>query len=251
MGVWGVVVAGGLGIAYFINSNQQDSGPEPQPEPITEPGVGTGLVPAGSAIQPGGGSSNGGEDEGDEYENNSQWGNAARTFLIGRGHNPTEADNAVRKYLVAEQLTQQQDAMIQEVLGSDVGVPPEDLPPAPSPEEQSQGEKVPRIDKEPQNMGPQPRGTRPQFSGRVYYEQNGEQVNPGRQLVTVEVSMWANSNKDPRFWIVASKQAVETAQDGTFSVRLPGVSKNRNPGWRRRYVFKWEDVSVQDRVRFT
>lgn len=229
MGVWAVVVAGGLGIAYFVNK-QQSSDIEPQPEPLTEPGVGTGLVPAGAAIVPGTGNT-----EGPQFENNSQWGNAAKAFLISQGHNPTVADNAVRKYLVSEQLTQQENAMIQLVLASGVGVPPEDLAPAPEPGTGEVGDPELHVDApHTTNVG---FGDRITVGGRVTI--GGE--SPGTPQ-PIRYTSFGKGNVTPiRKWVVMSDA------DGRFSSNFGGWGAYGL----RAYEIAWRDSAVRRFVRVT
>jgi hypothetical protein len=121
VGAWGVVVAGGLGIAYMLNKGANRA--ETSQEPLVEPGVGTGLVPAGAAFVP---SDSSQQDTGPE--NNQAWGQQALNWLITQGHNATVADNAIRKYLVGETLTLQENALVGLALAK-FGAPPEALPP--------------------------------------------------------------------------------------------------------------------------
>jgi hypothetical protein len=120
MGAWGVVVAGGLGIAYMLNKGAGRA--ETSQEPLVEPGVGTGLVPAGAAFVP----SESDKDTGPE--NNQVWGQQALNWLITQGQNAAVADNAIRKYLAGEPLTLQENALIGLAL-TKFGAPPEALPP--------------------------------------------------------------------------------------------------------------------------
>jgi hypothetical protein len=121
MGAWGVVVAGGLGIAYMLNKGANRA--ETSQEPLVEPGVGTGLVPAGAAFVT---SDSSQQDTGPE--NNQVWGQQALNWLITQGQNAAVADNAIRKYLVGESLTLQENALIGLAL-TKFGAPPEALPP--------------------------------------------------------------------------------------------------------------------------
>jgi hypothetical protein len=120
MGAWGVVVAGGLGIAYMLNKGANRA--ETSQEPLVEPGVGTGLVPAGAAFVP----SESDQDTGPA--NNQAWGQQALNWLITQGQNAAVADNAIRKYLAGEALTLQENALIGLAL-TKFGAPPEALPP--------------------------------------------------------------------------------------------------------------------------
>lgn len=229
MGVWAVVVAGGLGIAYFVNK-QQGASSEPREEPLTEPGVGTGLVPAGAAIVPGGGT----DTQGPQFENNSQWGNAAKAFLIGQGHNPTVADNAVRKYLVSEQLTAQENAMIQLVLSSGVGVPPEDLAPAPEPGTGEVGD--PQLQVDAPHTQTVRRGGSITVTGRVTVGGNP----PGQQEAVQFITYGVNNTVPIRRWVVM------TDTDGRFSSTFGGWG---SVGRTRDYAISWKNSSIRRHVK--
>lgn len=236
VGVWGVVVVGGLGIAYYANRRQSASD-EGREEPLTEPGVGTGLVPAGAAIVPGGDSSG---DSGPRFENNSQWGQAALSFLIARGHNPSVADGAIRKYLVSEQLTAQEDAMIQEVLRSDVGVPPEDLAPAPSP-----GTGAPVGSPQVQRTSPWEivlaKKAHTNITGFVTI---GGERPTSPQTVTLEVFSPIIRT------LIMSKQITQTDAQGNFSFRVGSFSTPSGKRLRN-YRLTFKGSSTGGRIRIT
>lgn len=58
------------------------------------------------------------------YTDDSQWGAAAVNFLVGRGDDPTAANQAVTLYLSGQSLTAQQQAMVNSSIQS-IGAPPE------------------------------------------------------------------------------------------------------------------------------
>lgn len=117
LGGWIAVVAGGLGIAYFINRNQTSN----EAVQLTESGTGTGggqfvYEPPQEGQQP------------LEENNNDAWGRKATNWLIGRGNPPGLADNAIRKYLSSEELDAQEQALVDQAL-VEFGAPPEPLAP--------------------------------------------------------------------------------------------------------------------------
>lgn len=219
VGVWGVVIAGALGIAYVMNRGQSSEGVE---QPLVDTGVGTGLIPAGAGFQDTSGT-DGGADEG-EPENNSQWGIRAKNWLIAQGHNPTVADNAIRKYLVAEQLTVQENALIALVLAaSGLGSPPEDLPPAPDPEQPSEGAGVPVLDIATKHRTAK-RATFATITGRATID--GE--SPGLQLINVRSRN--PKGRTLRRWVVP------TDTDGNFTTTVGGWGASGS----YRYHFTWK-----------
>jgi hypothetical protein len=121
LGAWLAIVAGGLGLGYYINKRQGERGPEPQL--LAESGVGTG---AGQMIYepPQTGTTPVVE------ESNLSWGRKATDWLVSTGLDPYNADQAIRKYLISEQLTVAERAMVNLAI-TRFGAPPEALPPAP------------------------------------------------------------------------------------------------------------------------
>lgn len=121
LGGWIAVIAGGLGIAYFINRDQSNS--SSGPVRVAEPGVGTG---GGQFIEtpPSEVDTSGPELE----ETNANWGRKATDWLIGQGNDPGLSDNAIRKYLSSEELNSQEQSLIDQAL-REFGTPPEPLAP--------------------------------------------------------------------------------------------------------------------------
>lgn len=126
LGAWILVVGGGLGFAYYT-TRVGSSEPDIVEDVGGTPGVGEGgsglWTPVGPEF----------EDE-DETEvsitTNEEWGTAVIRHLIAMGYDPGLADAAVRKYLTAEKLSPQEQALIN--LGMiKYGPPPIPLPPAP------------------------------------------------------------------------------------------------------------------------
>jgi hypothetical protein len=114
-GVWAVIIAGGLGVAYFINrrsaANQANT-----PVQLTEGGTGAGgsgfdvVNPPPPATA--------------EPDTNEKWRVRVTNWLIANGYDPTTADNAVRKYLFGQSLSIAEEAVINVALVQ-FGVPPE------------------------------------------------------------------------------------------------------------------------------
>lgn len=120
LGAWLAIVAGGLGLGYYINKRQK--APEPEPQLLAERGVGEGggqfiYEPPTTGTTPA------------IEETNLTWGRKATDWLTSTGVDPYAADQAIRKYLQAEQLTIAEKAMVNLVL-TRFGAPPEPLPPA-------------------------------------------------------------------------------------------------------------------------
>lgn len=121
LGLWLVVVAAGLFLGYRMNKGMSSgSGTETPGSQLTESGVGGG---GGQFIYdpPQTGSPD------TEPETNASWGRKAQNWLIAQNHDPTVADNAVRKYLSGLPLTTVERALISLVLVQ-FGTPPESLP---------------------------------------------------------------------------------------------------------------------------
>lgn len=110
LGAWIGVVAGGLGIAWYINRNAgKGSASPPAEEALTvgaEPGVGTG---GGQFIydppQTGPSTPTG-------YETNDQWARAAILYLLSEGKNPNTATLAVSRYIAEQALNAEESALI-------------------------------------------------------------------------------------------------------------------------------------------
>lgn len=126
MGVWIAVIVGGLGIGYFINKNMSGGGSAETPiDPDSDVGTG-GLVPVPWEPE---------DTQPTTPQDNVAWGNQVVSFLIATGVSPTEADQAVRKYLSAMPLTAKENAMIALALAR-LGPPPEPIAPVDQPPQQ-------------------------------------------------------------------------------------------------------------------
>jgi hypothetical protein len=122
LGAWIAVVAGGLGIAWYMNRNQK--------EPTTtlaDSDVGTGggqqlTYDAPTTIAT----------ESKVIETNDEWARAAFNWLRSEGKDPIASDSMVRKVLAGETLTQQETGLYALVIVA-IGPPPIPLPPIPAP----------------------------------------------------------------------------------------------------------------------
>lgn len=119
VGGWIGVVGGALVIAYFVNKGQANA--DAASSQLTESGTGTG---GGQFIYEPPAK---GETPLEENDNNA-WGRKATNWLIGRGNSPGLADNAIRKYLSSEELSSQEQALVDQAL-VEFGAPPEPLAP--------------------------------------------------------------------------------------------------------------------------
>lgn len=126
LGMWGIVVAGGLGIGYVINRNMARS--QSDSAQLTESGVGEG---GGQFVYdpPESG------DNDNSPKSNFEWGQRAKQFLIAKGMNPILVDNTIRKYLQGLPLTLEEQGLVNMAL-TEFGAPPEYLPPVDGNEEE-------------------------------------------------------------------------------------------------------------------
>ena len=128
MGMWLVVIGGGLFLGYTINKNMSKKSEQEAvevPVQLTETGVGTG---GGQFIYD---PPQTGRPE-SAPDTNAAWSQRALNWLIAQRHDPAVADQAVRKYLSALPLTVTERAMITLAIAAN-GPPPEPLPPVDEP----------------------------------------------------------------------------------------------------------------------
>jgi len=121
LGGWVLVVGAGLTVGFLVNRNAGKKD-DNAPVQLTESGVGTGggtFLPIPPPTS---------EPIDAPEETNITWGIKALRWLIGRGFDPGIADNAIRKYLYGENLSLQEQMMLNMVL-VEFGPPPEPLPP--------------------------------------------------------------------------------------------------------------------------
>lgn len=239
LGGWIAVIGGGLAIAYFVNRGQarQDA----QIEPLVETGVGTGLVPAGAIVQPYQPS------EDVEPEDNPAWGRKVLNWLIGMNADPATADNAIRKYLSGENLSIQENALINMALVK-FGAPQETLPPIKVP-------TIPPPPTTPTDSGAptltflQPptlrRGTRVPLRGAI--RMGGKPpVLPQNRIIEITVFFLgkpptSSANVYQRFFITANSSGEYNTSTGW------GISKAGT----RWYQAKYKGIIIKRSVRFT
>lgn len=246
IGAWGVVVAGGLGIAYMLNKNQAKTSAV---EPLVEPGVGTGLVPAGAAFVTSEGET--GKDTGPE--NNQAWGVIAKNWLITQGQDPTTADNAVRKYISGENLTIQENALIALVLAR-FGSPPEDIPPVtvptptptPTPTPAPTDSGTPTMSVTSPAYGRRHKiGTRVPLVGSV--KMGGKApVLPQNRIVTVTVF---KGNSNPSTSAIYQRFFLTVNTAGAFKTSTGWGSTGKRGSWRI-YQFGYKGIITNKRIYY-
>jgi hypothetical protein len=127
LGAWIVVVGTGVGIAVYNRRSGTGVAPEIVEDNSGTPGVGLGgsgmgwvdvAPPATGPVSP-------------QPVDNDAWGKAAINELIAQGYDAALADQAIRTYLAANQLSTQQYALVRIALNK-LGSPPSPLPPGPS-----------------------------------------------------------------------------------------------------------------------
>lgn len=125
MGAWIAVVGAGLGIGYLINRNMANKSDDDPAVPyrVTESDIGRGGVgfsPVSPPVD---------EDKGPVIEETNQtWGKKVVRWLVAEGHDPGTSDNAVRKYLYGQNLSIQEQMLLNLAIVK-FGPPPEPLPP--------------------------------------------------------------------------------------------------------------------------
>jgi hypothetical protein len=127
MGAWIALVGGGLGIAVFMRNRSANSGPVYVDDTSSVPGVGAGGIGAYT-------STDGGTSPVDEGSvgivSNTQWSQAAFTFLTATGADASVVDKTLRDYLQGIPLGLQSQSLITLALAK-LGQPPETIPDAP------------------------------------------------------------------------------------------------------------------------
>lgn len=124
--VWVVVVGGGLAYAFLTskrkstNTGTSSTGDGGAPQALLYTGVGGAGTPNDSVTTPS--SAQG------PALTNEDWARRAKTYLIGRGDDPGIVNTAVDKFISAQALNGQEQALITQAIGG-VGPPPMTLPP--------------------------------------------------------------------------------------------------------------------------
>lgn len=121
-GIWIVAIGGGLFLSYYMSKKQA--------APVAQDTTPTALVYTGS----GGGdtTTDTSTDTTGAPETNEDWARRAKQYLIGRGNDGLIVNSAVDKFIAAQPLNQQEQALISQAVGA-VGSPPQSLPPVDQP----------------------------------------------------------------------------------------------------------------------
>jgi hypothetical protein len=123
------VVAGGLGLSWYISTKQ--------PTPDTTEESTTGTLTGEDAVGTGGGQfiyeppQTGTLPASPQITNNDEWAVAAIRYLISKGYDAASADASIRLYMAAQQLNTAQWAMVTQALAY-LGPPPIPLEAGPS-----------------------------------------------------------------------------------------------------------------------
>jgi LysM repeat protein len=126
LGAWVVVVAGGLGIAYYTrHSGANTAEPDTTVDTSGDPGVGDGTVGGWTSTTPTTGT--GSTDPRAAVVDNDTWAVYVEGVLIGRyNYDPLLVDSAVRKYISGVSLSVTEYTIIRQALT--IMVPPNPLP---------------------------------------------------------------------------------------------------------------------------
>lgn len=121
LGLWVLVVGGGMGLAVLVHRSQQNDEPELIPADMVTPtgpvGMPQGAAPPAGPTLP---------------ANNSEWLQRAISALIGNGFAPYTVDQALSRYLEAQQLTAGDQGIVDAAIRA-VGPPPDPPGTAPPP----------------------------------------------------------------------------------------------------------------------
>lgn len=106
MGAWLGVVAGGLGIAWYVNKNAGKTPAASVGDGLTEPGSGAGggqFIDSPPTVNPPAPTG---------YETNDQWARAAILFLLSEAKNPNTATLAISRYIAEQPLNNEEHALV-------------------------------------------------------------------------------------------------------------------------------------------
>lgn len=101
LGAWVVVVAGGLGIAYYTRGHSASADTTPVDDTSSPAGVGDGSVGGWTSTSAGTQTS----DAASAPTTNEEWAYRATAYLIGIGTPSTTAQSATSKYIAEQQLS--------------------------------------------------------------------------------------------------------------------------------------------------
>jgi hypothetical protein len=126
IGVWMVAA---LGIYLYLKNKSAAAAKNTGPTAVTPAGtVGTTGGIGSSDMSGGGGGSTGntgtsGSTTAGQYQTNDAWGRAAVNYLVSIGEDPTVANSAITQFLASQNLTADQQAMVNLAIQS-LGAPP-------------------------------------------------------------------------------------------------------------------------------
>lgn len=221
VGAWGVVIVGALGMAYMFNKGQSAT---PDESLLAEPGVGVGggqfVYDPPTSVTP----------ETPEATN-IVWQGKAWSYLISKGHNPSQVGTALSKYLSGESLSSVEQGLVDQALLA-IGVPPESFTPSKPPSSPSPiGQYTITLVSQPTT--PIKKGTRMRFNGTVLF--NGKPKDGSKVLVE-----YRNANTSA--WLAYPGGIINTFSTGNWTF-APEAYKSRS--WR--FTVVGQNASVQSR----
>lgn len=125
LGAWIIVVAGGLGIAWYTKRSGTTPVEDTSAIPTDQQGVGDGSVGGWVPTTPGSGTTT--PPATTAPTTNEEWGQQAINWLIAQNYDPTLADSAIRAYLSGVKLSVSQNVLVGLALVH-LGSPPVPLP---------------------------------------------------------------------------------------------------------------------------
>jgi len=165
VGIWIAIVGGGLLISYYISNKNakpktEDAVADPTPTALVYTGTG------GMDSAPVDDTTTGAP------ETNEDWARRAKQFLIGRGNDGAIVNSAIDKFIAAQPLNAQEQALLSQAIGA-VGPPPQSLPPVDQPNTPTQytwDNPAPNRGKLPGPIGDSPAG----IQGQQYTVKSGD-----------------------------------------------------------------------------
>lgn len=125
LGVWLIVVAGGFGLAYYINSRGSTGGTGGG---VVDPGSGVGgggIIPSPPTTE---------EPIDERIKTNADWGRRVLNWLISEGKDPGDSDQMVRRYLAGMPMQNLSQVALRNLALGKFGAPPEPIQPVVDPE---------------------------------------------------------------------------------------------------------------------